>query len=82
MFESGRNERVDDLTCGHKGTRVVRDIDVKSGVHLLSGVMVPVQWDSRLAIASRRSPGNGNVGNCSPNQLALFPFQGLLLSLW
>src|SRR5262245_14563635 len=36
---SERRDRVDDLGCGHNGTRVVRDIDLESGVHLVIRVI-------------------------------------------
>ena len=34
-----RRDRVDDLSCGHNGTRVVRDIHVESSVHFFIRVI-------------------------------------------
>src|SRR5262249_42548464 len=55
-----RRDRGDDLLCGHNGTGVVRDIDMKSGVHLFIRV-------TRGRIFYHRDPVaklNGKANRC------------------
>src|SRR6476646_3236573 len=54
-----RRDRVDDLLCGHDRAGIVREIDVESGVHLLSRVIRRCVFYHRDVIAELSGKANG-----------------------